>query len=83
MLERPARADRRQGSGHCPDPSATARQRRFRRRQRHGLMPVTIEVDSAIVAMLVETRWLAERDAGDKAAIGHAIERLLADAAQR
>jgi hypothetical protein len=60
---------------------ATARQRRFRRRQRDGTMPIQIEIDAAIVTMLLETRWLAQSDSADRAKIAAAIMRMLADAA--
>jgi hypothetical protein len=95
MLERPARdrRPRKSMAGNLraigeptfgrANSSATARQRRYRRRLRTGAMPVTVDIDAPIVAMLVETRWLREADSADKAAIGRAIERMLADAAQR
>ena len=62
---------------------ATVRQRTFRRRQRLGLMAVTVEADSAIVDLLIRLQWLCEADSASKEAIGRAIERMLADAAQR
>jgi hypothetical protein len=62
---------------------ATARQRTYRRRQRDGVTPVTIECDSSIVSMMVAIGWLAEADSGDKAAIARAIERMLADTAEK
>jgi hypothetical protein len=72
MLDRPTR-DRRQ--------AATRRQRRYRRRQRDGSMPITIDVDGPIVAMLVATGWLREADAGDRAKIAAAVTAMLKDAA--
>jgi hypothetical protein len=85
MLERPPRAGTtaRTFIGNSDKVTATARQRRFRRRLRLGLTPVTVEVAAETIAMLIETRWLREADASDKAAIGRAIERMLADVARR
>ena len=36
-------------------------------------MPVTVDIDALIIAMLVETRWLAECDATDRMKIGTAL----------
>jgi hypothetical protein len=91
MLERP-RARRPRGARKSPRSElvsdlerrrSTDRQRRYRARLRSGTMPITIDVAAETIAMLVETRWLREADASDKAAIAIAIERLLADAAGR
>jgi hypothetical protein len=76
MLHRPTRADRRR-------PAATRRQQRYRRRLRDGVMPITVEVDAAIVDLLVETRWLGERDCGDRAKIAAALNEMLVDAATK
>jgi hypothetical protein len=70
MLQRPPRPDRT---------AASARQARYRRRQREGTMPVTIEVNAAILDLLIETEWLAEPDVADRRKIANAIERMLAD----
>jgi hypothetical protein len=75
VLVRPP-ADRRRAA-------ATARQRRYRARQKAGNMPTTIEVDAPIVAMLVETDWLREGDAGDRAKIGAALTAMLRDSAAK
>ena len=57
--------------------AASARQARYRRRLRDGLMPVTIEIDTAIINLLIETKWLAEPDVADRHRIEAAIEGLL------
>lgn len=74
MLNRPP-TDRRRLA------AATARQRRYRRRLRDGVMPIQIDITADTVDMLVVLRWLAERDVGDKTAIARAVEAMLADAA--
>lgn len=40
------------------------------------------EYDARVLNFLIETRWLAESDAGDKAKIGEAVTRMVADAAE-
>ena len=71
MLERPPRRDRQR-----------EHQREYRRRQRagEGVAPAPFTV--AIVNFLIETKWLAETDAGDRAAIGKAMSAALANAAK-
>jgi hypothetical protein len=71
MLERP---DRRR--------AASARQRRYRRRACAGRIMVKIEVNAAVVELLIKTQWLTESDADDRAAIGSALERMLAYSAR-
>lgn len=71
MLERPRQLQLRQAA-------ARDRQRRFRARQRSGVMPIVVEIDAAIINLLIMAEWLAEADAGDKAAIARALERMLA-----
>jgi hypothetical protein len=63
--------------------AATARQRRYRARLKSGTMPITIEIDAAIVTMLVESNWLAERDAGDRLKIAAALTAMIADTAAK
>ena len=69
MLERP--------------PSRTARDRRYRQRQRDGVMTVMIEIDGAVVDMLARLRWLERRDVHERAEIARAIAAMIADAARR
>jgi hypothetical protein len=65
-------------------PSPRARwQRAYRRRIKAGLMLAPVEVDSAILDLLIRTGWLAESGASDKAAIGQAIGEILRDASTR
>jgi hypothetical protein len=73
MLDRPAdarRARRRE------------QQRRHRARQEAGRACYAVELDGAVINMLVRLRWLAGDDATDKCAVGKAIARMLADAAR-
>jgi len=64
--------------------SARARwQRAWRRRRAAGVMVVPVEIDAAVLDLLITTGWLAELEAGDKAAIGRAIAAMLKDAARR
>jgi hypothetical protein len=84
MLERPRKSEMRRHSTVSPrSAAATARQRTFRRRLRLGLMPITVECDCSIVDLLIRLKWLEELDSADKAAIGHAIARMLADTAEK
>ena len=46
-------------------------------------MPVAVEIDAAIVAMLIETGWLREDAAGDRAKIGAALTAMLSDTAAK
>jgi hypothetical protein len=62
MLERSPRLER-----------GRLRNRRYRARLKSGVMPVTVDIDALIIAMLVETRWLAECDATDRTKIGTAL----------
>jgi hypothetical protein len=80
-----ARPDGRRppSGGQAATARATVRQRTYRRRQRLGVMPITVEADAAIVDLLIRTGWLSECDSADKAAIGRSVELLLKDAAQR
>jgi hypothetical protein len=61
---------------------ASARTRRARRRAREGKAMAMFEYDARVLNFLIETRWLAESDAGDKAKIGEAVTRMVADAAE-
>ena len=69
MLERP--------------PSRTARYRRYRQRQRDGVMTVIIEIDGAVVDMLARLRWLERRGVHERAEIARAIAAMIAAAARR
>jgi hypothetical protein len=44
---------------------------------------IQIEVGAEVLDLLIRLRWLADADAGDKAAVGSAITRMLQDAARR
>ena len=65
-----------------PTKPATRWQRNYRRRQKAGVMLVGVEVDGAILDLLCRNGWVSEASAADKAAVGHAITSLLADAAR-
>jgi hypothetical protein len=73
MLERPPSARLRR----------TNRQRAYRSRVRNGQTVAPVEVDADIVDLLVRLRWLDDRRAGDRNAVGQAISRMLVDAARR
>jgi hypothetical protein len=57
--------------------------RRYRAREREGKIVVPIEVDAAIIDLLViKTEWLRDRDAADRAAIQRALQLMIDDAAR-
>jgi hypothetical protein len=68
MLERPAPHDR-----HA----------RFRARRRAGKACYQVELGGEELTFLIRTRWLQEGEAGDRASVGAALTRMLADAARR
>jgi hypothetical protein len=58
--------------------SASARQRRWRQRQRDGIMLVTVEIDAVGIEWLIkQPRTLDERDASNPHEIGAAIARAI------
>ena len=57
--------------------SSAERSRRYRQRQRHGVMTVTVEVCSHIIDALLEVKWLERKDADDRASVQAAMQRLL------
>jgi hypothetical protein len=65
------------------DSGRRQRQAAYRRRQRAGKILVGVEVDAAVVDMLVAMHWLREGDAGDRSKIGAAISHMLADSSSR
>ena len=75
MLDRPPDAKRQRKA---------ARQARWRRRQREGVIPLpTVEIDAAGIQWLISTvRVLDEADADDPAEIAAAITRMIANAAR-
>jgi hypothetical protein len=60
----------------------TRRQRAYRARMRNGQMVAPVEVGADILDLLVRLRWLDDRLAGDRIAVGQAITRMLLDAAR-
>jgi hypothetical protein len=67
-----------------PDsPPPRERHRRFRRRRRAGIACTTVEYTAEVIDMLIRLAWLDEASASDRAAVGSAISRLVADAARR
>lgn len=79
MLERPhIRYRKRQPSSA----SKQARDRRYRHRLRAGKIIAPVEVDAAIVDLLIKLEWLREADAGSSRAIADAIGRMLAASAR-
>ena len=71
MLQRPPRRDRQR-----------LQQRRYRQRVRDGEGVALAPFNAEIIAFLIETKWLCEREAGDRARIGQAMSAALADAAK-
>jgi hypothetical protein len=80
---RPAAAGARARSLEPRRRSRRARQRRYRQRAAAGVWVIQIEVGAEVLDLLIRLRWLADADAGDKAAVGSAITRMLQDAARR
>ena len=66
-----------------PRVPARDRKRRYRRRQACGVVSVPVEVDGAVVDMLVTLNWISEVEAADRRQVGAAIGRLLAASATR
>jgi hypothetical protein len=46
---------------------------RYRERQRLGVVVAHVPYNAPVLELLIQTRWLAERDAGDRLAVGLAI----------
>jgi hypothetical protein len=56
---------------------------RYRQRLKVGrIVPLDFDIGAAELDLLIKTRWLAERDAADRAAIGRALRAMLSDAAK-
>jgi hypothetical protein len=55
----------------------------WRQRQKRGLACAQVEYSSDVVGLLVRLRWIDEREACDRKAVGRAISELLRDAARR
>jgi hypothetical protein len=72
MLERPPSKQARH----------TRRQRVYRSRVRNGLTVIPVEVGADILDLLVRLRWLDDRLADDRNAVGRAITRMLLDVAE-
>jgi len=59
------------------------RHRRFRARWRAGIAVAAVEFDGPVLDMLVRLHWLLEAEVTDRDAVGHAISRMITDAARR
>ena len=55
------------------------RARRHRRRERENLQNLSLDVPCATINRLIDDGYLAIEHAGDRCAVGRAIEELLAD----
>ncbi len=55
------------------------RARRHRRRERENLQNLSLDVPCATINRLIDDGYLAVEHAGDRRAVGRAIEELLAD----
>jgi len=90
MLRRPPRphANRMRRQAH-PGPDAADRkreqrrlaQRDYRRRLDAGHITVVVEIDNAVIEMLVTNRWLLDCECDDRKKIGAALSAMVADAA--
>jgi hypothetical protein len=78
----PARPKKSPGPRLLSPPGA--RSKRYRARQRNGrIVPSMPDIGADEISFLIQTRWLREENAGDRAAIGAAIAALIKDAAKR
>jgi hypothetical protein len=71
MLERPQPSETRRRARHA----------RHRRCLKAGIVVAPVEIDGAVLDMLIRLRWLVERDAADRGKIGEAVARMLRDSA--
>ncbi len=62
----------------CPF-SAAERARKHRRRERENLQNLSLDVPCVTINRLIDDGYLALEHAGDRRAVGPAIEQLLAD----
>jgi hypothetical protein len=81
MLQRVARS-RRKGVRARERARQTAATRRWRERVDAGKAVALVEYDAEIIEMTVQTAWLPECDAHDRAKVGAAFSRLLKDMAR-
>ena len=58
-------------------------QQRYRRRFDDGRFTVTVEIDGAVVEMLIASRWLGPGECDDRKKVATAIAAMLAEAARR
>jgi hypothetical protein len=75
MLHRP------QHDGDANRARRRAAQRRYRRRQRSGVMVLAVEVNAEVLDFVIRTAWAKDGDGA--AELGRAVGRMLADAAKR
>jgi hypothetical protein len=66
---------------HSRRRSHTARQARWRQRQRDGKAVYSVEVGHEVLSLLIEFNWLLDRDAEDRDAVGRALSAFLEDCA--
>ena len=62
---------------------ANERKRRYRQRQRAGISIAPTPVSNEIIALLIDTGWLALAESEDVRRVGEAIFKMLSDAAKR
>jgi hypothetical protein len=79
MLDPPARKPKRRPP--AAPASAASRRKRYRDRVRRCVIVVPVEIDDRGLQLLVDLRWLDERQTENRAAIGTGIAALLRDAA--
>jgi hypothetical protein len=57
-------------------------QREYRRRFDAGRMSVSVEIDGAVVDMLIASNWLLDGESADRKKIGIALSAMIAEAAK-
>ena len=72
MLERPRKSKTVLDLERRATATARARTQRYRARLQAGVVTAIVELDGDVLAMLVRTDWLAEKDSTDRRAIGRA-----------
>jgi hypothetical protein len=77
-VEKPVKMD----NGHDVRAQAAERQRRFKVRQRAGIMVVPVEVDWRVLDLLIRMGWVKEEQASSPLLVGQAIAGRLAKSAR-
>ena len=54
------------------------KRRRYRQRQKLGIIVAPVEVDEQLLNLLINNGWLREEDSSDRPSVGYAIAHMLA-----